>query len=148
MMGSAHANHLVEMGARALRWGQLSPVALLLCGLPLMTMPRQAAAAGSPDFQSVPLPTGVGYLNAISCPARGECVVVGQTSGANQRGLVLRLVAGSWQQTLISGAAYLTGVSCTDTTHCTAVGVSSDATDAGAGLVVTTADGSTWRAPA
>ena len=95
----------------------------------------------------MPLPTGVGYLNAISCPASGECVVVGQTGGANQRGLVLRLVAGSWQQTRIPDAAYLTGVSCVDATHCAAVGVSSGATDSGAGLVITTSDGSTWREP-
>jgi photosystem II stability/assembly factor-like uncharacterized protein len=148
MVGSAHAKHPADACARALRLGLLSLVAGLLFGLPLMTMPHLAAAAGAPGFRPVQLPTGVGYLNAISCPTRGECFVVGQTSGANQRGLVLRLVAGSWQQTIISGASYLTGVSCADATHCAAVGVSSDATDAGAGLVVTTADGSTWRAPA
>jgi hypothetical protein len=148
MVGSAHAKHPVDACARALRFGLLSLVGGLLCGLPLMTMPHQAAAAGSPGFQPVQLPAGVGYLNAISCPARGQCVVVGQTSGTNRRGLVLRLVDGSWQQTPISGASYLTSVSCADATHCTAVGVSSDAADAGAGLVVTTADGSTWRRPA
>ena len=107
-----------------------------------------AHAADSAQFRPVPLPPDVGYLNAIVCPTTQECFVAGQTADANQRGLILHLANGAWQPTVIPSAAYLIGLSCVDATHCTAVGVTSDPTRAGAGVIVDTADGSTWQVPA
>ncbi|HZV25846.1 MAG TPA: FGLLP motif-containing membrane protein [Acidothermaceae bacterium] len=104
-------------------------------------------AATSSDFGPVSLPPNVGYLNAVSCVRQGDCFVAGQTAGTNQRGLILHVVGGVWHSTVISAAAYLNGISCVDATHCAAVGVSSDAGRAGAGVVVTTTDGSTWQLP-
>ena len=107
-----------------------------------------AYAAGSAQFRPVPLPPDVGYLNAIACPTAQDCFVAGQTADANEYGLVLHLVDGAWQRTVISAAAYLIGLSCVDATECTAVGVTSDPARSGAGVVVDTHDGSTWQVPA
>ena len=107
----------------------------------------EATAATSSEFGPVSLPPNVGYLNAVSCVPQGDCFVAGQTTGTNQRGLVLHFVDGVWHSTVIPSASYLNGISCVDTTHCAAVGVTSDAVRAGAGVVVTTTDGSTWQLP-
>ena len=106
-----------------------------------------AAAATSGDFRPVSLPANVGYLNGVSCAPQGDCFVAGQTAGTNQRGLILHFVGGVWHSTVIPSASYLNGISCVDATHCVAVGVTSDATRAGAGVVVDTADGSSWGLP-
>jgi hypothetical protein len=118
----------------------------LLGGAAILTrIDAVAAGQGGQSFSPVPLPAGVGYLDAVTCPAIGTCYAVGQTraTGAARSGLVLSLHGGTWQKTLVSGVSYLTGVSCVDATECAATGI----TGQSAGVVVTTTDGSAWTEP-
>jgi len=72
---------------------------------------------------TLPAPSGVddAELNAVSCPALGTCVAVGDW------GTVETLANGTWKSTIIptpSGSqdVMLNGVSCTSAGHCVAVG--------------------------
>jgi hypothetical protein len=133
---------------QARRWFLGGCAALAVGGLGVLGPLAAGVAAGtSGDFRPVSLPPNVGYLNGVSCVPQGDCFVAGQTAGTNQRGLILHFVDGVWYSTVIPSASYLNGISCVDATHCVAVGVTSDAARAGAGVVVDTIDGSSWRLP-
>lgn len=127
--------------------GPLSALALVAAGWWLLVLAGGPADAVTPGiFAPISVGGQVGYLNAISCPADGECFAAGQTVGTDQRGLVLHLHGGVWHQMVLPAVFYLNGISCADDRHCAAVGVS--AAPARSGVVATTSDGETWRLPA
>lgn len=69
---------------------------------------------------SPPAPTGR-ELDAVSCPAAGDCMATG---GAHKGWLAEQWKNGTWQPITISGGTndVADGVSCPTTTNCTAVG--------------------------
>lgn len=102
-----------------------------------------------------PPPTGGSYgrLNAVSCPAAGECVAVGRvgTDSSSTGTLIETLSAGSWTATTSdlpgSYSGELLDVSCTSTTFCAAVGSYAGVNPPFRGLLEVF-DGAHWTASA
>jgi hypothetical protein len=129
---------------------RLRPACLLrawLTSLALAVVLSGTASASAASLSSVDIPSGVGYLNSVTCPTSTACFVAGQTSGSAQRGLVLHWTQVGWQSSVIPGVEYLNSISCVDSQHCTAVGVTSNPATPGAGIVVQTTNGHDWSAP-
>ena len=92
------------------------------------------ATAGTPawQFEHVPKPPHTSsYLNAVSCPARGECIAVGASPSllgmGNSSPLAARWNGTSWAAQHVPPGkgvtnSFLYGVSCPSPTNCTAVG--------------------------
>jgi hypothetical protein len=96
------------------------------------------------------------YLDAMSCPATGSCVAVGNytDSSGNQQGLIESLSSGTWTSATapISGLSptagtdpqmYLEHTSCPTTGSCVAVGHYTDSSGNQQGLIETLSSG-TW----
>ncbi|MCL4443123.1 MAG: IPT/TIG domain-containing protein [Actinobacteria bacterium] len=104
------------------------------------------SAGGWEVSHTAQLPVSV--LTAISCPATGDCVAVGQGSSGNAIAAVTSNGGLDWTlQQLPSKVGSLAGISCPTTQACFAVGQASEpynSTTSG-GIVVSTSDGgSSW----
>ncbi len=104
------------------------------------------SAGGWEVSHTAQLPVSV--LTAISCPATGNCVAVGQGSSGNAIAAVTSNGGLDWTlQQLPSEVGSLAGISCPTTQACFAVGQASEpySSITSGGIVVSTSDGgSSW----
>ena len=137
-------------------------VVTLVAGAGASAATAQGAAGPTPPTWSsqalpgdYPPPSPGSSLSAISCPANGECVAVGndQIPGENPFALIETLSNGAWTGSIAPNppgtinTASLSGVSCVTETSCVAVGSYQPDGDGDQPLVETLSDG-TWTAVA
>jgi photosystem II stability/assembly factor-like uncharacterized protein len=70
------------------------------------------------------LPSGIGYLSAVSCPSTLHCLALGDAPGVNQAIVVSTVNGGAtWSApVVVPSTGAVEGVSCATTAYCVAVG--------------------------